>query len=193
MKNAKKLKNFLFNTIGIVCVIFGTIGIFVPVWPTTIFAIIASIMFAKANPKLHAWLLKNRFLGPYLQNYHFKSGITMAYKIRTCTILWAGLMFSSVLIEVFWVYIILAVIGISVTTHVFWIRTRLPQPGDRITLAYNLVTLGLLWIWLAPALIISANNALHIHHLYIGLAGAGISAAILAYAFKTRNAYTHAS
>ena len=190
---SNKLRNFVYNFIGLVCVVMGTIGVFVPLWPTTVFAIVASIMFAKANPKLHSWLMQSRLLGPYLQNYHNKIGITMAYKIRTCIILWSGLMFSSVLISVYWVYIILAVVGISVTAHVFWIRTRLPEPEDRISLAYNLVTLGILWIWLAPALIMSVNGGLAVHTLGIGVAGAVLSAAIVIYALMTRRSYVHSS
>lgn len=186
-----KLKKFMYNAIGMVCVVMGTIGVFVPLWPTTIFAIIASIMFAKANPKMQAWLLRSRLLGPYLQNYHNKTGITMAYKIRTCIILWSGLMFSSAIVTTPWAYLILATVGISVTTHVFWIRTRIPNPEDKINTVYNLTTIALLWVWVVPALLIAQNSGLTIHIQAIASASTALTIILIAYTLKTRTSRVH--
>jgi len=147
-----KIKNLLLNILGMINVIFGIIGIFVPLWPTTIFVIIASICFAKANPKMHAWLLNSRFLGPYLDNYHNKRGIAMAYKIRTCAFMWSGMIFSMLLINLLWVQILVSAIGVAVTTHVFWIKSRKPKEGQ-FGFGYNMMSVLLVWIWLAAAML----------------------------------------
>lgn len=124
----RTVRQVIFNILGFICVGAGIIGVFLPVWPTTGFVIAASILFAHANPRMYLWLRRNRFLGPYLANWYEKTGITMAYKIRTCVILWAGLGASMIFfVDAAWLYALLTVIGIGVTWHVFAIRTRKPD------------------------------------------------------------------
>ncbi len=119
------VRRVLYNSLGFLCVGLGIIGVFLPVWPTTVFAISASILFAKANPGAYRWLLRNRLLGPYLENWHNKTGITLPYKIRTCAILWLGLGASMIwFVDALWLHLLLAAIGIAVTWHVFAIRTK---------------------------------------------------------------------
>ncbi len=153
-KNEKKIRNGVYNVLGIICVIMGIIGVFLPIWPTTVFAIAASILFSKANPRLYNWLLKSRLLGPYLDNYHNKRGITMAYKIRTCIILWAGLLFSMTFIEPLWLYFLLTAIGVAVSIHVLVIKTREPKENE-ITTLYNINTCIYLWVWLGLAVFLT--------------------------------------
>jgi len=124
----RSVRTVVYNVLGFLCVGAGIIGVFLPVWPTTVFAIAASILFARANPRMYVWLRRNRFLGPYLRNWHDKTGITMAYKIRTCVVLWAGLGASMVFfVDAAWLYALLTAIGVAVTWHVFAIRTRKPD------------------------------------------------------------------
>lgn len=57
----------LLQGFGVLCVIAGIIGVFVPLWPTTIFMILALWAFARSSPRLHNWLLTHRRFGPPLQ------------------------------------------------------------------------------------------------------------------------------
>jgi uncharacterized membrane protein YbaN (DUF454 family) len=52
---------------GTLCVVAGIIGLFVPLWPTTIFMILALWAFARSSPRLHNWLLTHRRFGPPLR------------------------------------------------------------------------------------------------------------------------------
>ena len=114
----------IFNILGIICVACGIIGIIMPLVPTTPFALAASLLFAKSSPRLQRWLIKNRFLGPYLENYYNKTGITLVYKIRTFFFLWIGLMSSIILTEPLWLHFLLGFIGVSVSVHIFMIKTK---------------------------------------------------------------------
>ena len=152
------MKKALFNTLGVIFVGFGIIGVFLPIWPTTPFVLAASIFFAKANPKLHAWLLRSRFLGPYLENYYYKRGIPLAYKIRTCAFLWSGLAFSMTLISYVWLMVLLCAVGIAVSAHVFAIKTKDCETGW----GYSLVTCALVWGWLILAMFFAPSIWLYV-------------------------------
>ena len=55
--------------LGLVCVALGTIGIFLPLLPTTIFLIIAAYAFARSSERLHNWLLSNKVFGPMIKDW----------------------------------------------------------------------------------------------------------------------------
>ena len=178
------MKRFLFNLLGCIFVIFGVIGIFVPLWPRTPFALAAAIFFAKANPKLHKWLLGTRLFGPYLDNYYNKRGIALDYKIRTCAWLWAALVFSMSLLGYVWVYILLAVIGIAVSTHIFVIKTK---KGCAPDITYNLITCAVVWFWLGLAMFLAESPT---PYPILTAIGAVISAIVMLWALYRRRKQT---
>jgi uncharacterized membrane protein YbaN (DUF454 family) len=71
----KPLKPFLLAA-GVIAVVLGTIGIFVPGLPTTPLVLLASWCFYRSSPRLQAWLLQS-FLGKYIREYRDKGGLTM--------------------------------------------------------------------------------------------------------------------
>ena len=123
------VKTKTFTLLGVIFVIFAVIGIFVPLWPRTPFAIAASMFFAKSNPKLHSRLIKSRLIGPYLENYYFKTGMTMGYKIRTCIFMWIGLIVCMLIIDLWWLYVLLSIKGVVVSLHLFTTKTKAEQEG----------------------------------------------------------------
>jgi len=161
------MKKFIFNLLGCILVVCSIIGIFVPLWPRTPFALAASIFFAKANPKLHKWLLNTRLFGPYLDNHYNKRGIALDYKIRTCALLWAALTFSMSLLGYVWVYILLAIIGIAVSIHVFIIKTK---KDCETSIPYNLVTCAVVWFWMGLAMFFAQSQIYYIILTAVGIA-----------------------
>jgi len=116
---------FLYRALGVLLTAAGIIGIVVPVWPTTIFLILASAVFLKSSPEMYQWLHRNRILGPYLQAYTDKTGISMGYKIWTISILWLSIGFSAIFaVSILWVRIMLFGIAVAVTIHVATLKTR---------------------------------------------------------------------
>jgi hypothetical protein len=175
-----KVKKWLFNALGMFCLIFAIINIVIPGLPTTPLLILASMLFAVANPKMNEWLLRSKFLGPYLDNYYNKRGMAMAYKIRTSAFKWAGMIFAITMIEILWVRILVASIGVAVSTHIFLTKTKKPQEGE-YGLTYNLFTILLVWAWLCLALVITVNTALG--YMVVSGIGIGITTGILIFAF----------
>ena len=66
--------------LGLLAVLLGTLGVFVPGLPTTPFVLLASWCFYRSSPRLRAWLLQS-FLGKYIREYTEKGGLTMRKRI----------------------------------------------------------------------------------------------------------------
>lgn len=115
---------YLYLSLGFVLVGLGILGAFLPLLPTTIFLIFASVCFMKSSPKANAWLKNNRWLGSYLRNYQDKTGLTVASKITHIAILWISIIVSAVVFtDKPAVQILLFAIAIGVTIHLLAIKT----------------------------------------------------------------------
>ncbi|MFE0753300.1 YbaN family protein [Inquilinus sp. NPDC058860] len=76
---------------GTLCVVAGVIGLFVPLWPTTIFMILALWAFARSSPRLHNWLLTHPRFGPTLQAWERHGAIPAWAKLLAVVSLGASL------------------------------------------------------------------------------------------------------
>lgn len=47
----------------------GAIGLFLPVWPTTIFWILAAMSFARSSPAMRDWIYARPKFGPEIQAF----------------------------------------------------------------------------------------------------------------------------
>ena len=118
------IKRTTLIALGFVFIGLGAIGIVMPLLPTTPFLILAAILFSKSSERFHKWLLRNRVFGPYLRHYEMGTGIPKSLKIRTIALLWPSLAISAFLVNSPWAWILLAVVGVCVTTHVVMIRSK---------------------------------------------------------------------
>lgn len=110
---------------GFVLVAIGVIGIFLPLLPTTIFLILASICFLKSSPKANEWLRNHKILGGYIDNYQNKTGLTRNAKIVNIITLWTSIFLSAFLLtNELYIKLILFAIAIGVTIHLLMIKTK---------------------------------------------------------------------
>ena len=63
-------------------VVLGTLGIFLPLLPTTPFLLLVAYLFSRSSKRWHDWLIHHRRLGPYIHAWRNKSGLTKAQKLR---------------------------------------------------------------------------------------------------------------
>ena len=73
---------------GIISLIIGFIGIFLPILPTTPFLLLSAACFYRGSEKLHDWLLNSRYFGPYIKSYEEKGGLTKSTKVKAILITW---------------------------------------------------------------------------------------------------------
>jgi uncharacterized protein len=71
---------WLLWTAGSVSLLLGLIGVVLPGLPTTPFVLLAAACYAKASPRLHAWLLNHRLTGPMLRDWEAHRSLTRRTK-----------------------------------------------------------------------------------------------------------------
>ena len=54
----------IWATVGLMCVVLGVVGLFLPFLPTVPFLLAAGFFFGKSSRRLHRWLLNHPVLGP---------------------------------------------------------------------------------------------------------------------------------
>jgi len=110
--------------LGYILLTLGAVGILLPVLPTTPFVLAAALCFSSSNDKASNWLRRNRFFGPYIENYETKQGIRLSVKIWSILFVWAGLTVSMIRTQAIWMTVLLAVVGVAVTVHLLMIKTK---------------------------------------------------------------------
>ena len=118
-----KLLNYLCTILGFLCVGFAVLGIFLPVLPTTPWLLLAAWLFYKGNPKMRIWLLNNKYLGPYIDNYIKYRAIPLKSKIISISMLWITILFSVYIVNPILLKILLMCIAVGVTIHLLMIKT----------------------------------------------------------------------
>ncbi len=68
-------------TIGLLCVGLGGVGIVVPGLPTTVFFIAAAACFSRSSPRLEAWVLGLRGIGPMVRDHRDGLGMPRRAKV----------------------------------------------------------------------------------------------------------------
>ena len=111
---------------GFICIGLGTIGIVLPILPTTPFLLAAAACFCKSSTRMYGWLLNNKWFGEYIRNYREGRGLTIKTKITVLAVLWITLGISIIfLLErllpfqiVLPMQIIMICVGVGVSFHV---------------------------------------------------------------------------
>ena len=91
----------LWISLGSILVGIGTIGIFVPGLPTTVFLILAAACYIRSSERLYNWLIRNKRFGKYIKDFREGKGMPQRAKIialsmMTIFVLLAVLPFSPI-------------------------------------------------------------------------------------------------
>lgn len=92
------MKKIVLWIIGIITLALGFIGIFIPVFPTTPFLLVALACFVNSSSKMHRFILENKYLGPYVKDYTSGNGIPMKAKWRAVSLIWITIGFSALFV-----------------------------------------------------------------------------------------------
>jgi len=125
------LRRGVYFTVGAASVAAGVVGIFVPLWPTTCFLLLAGWCFARSSRRAERWLHENRLFGRYLRDYREHRVISGRVRAASLTTMWAFMALSAALLrERLWVVALLVLVGAAVTAHLYALPTRRPEGAD---------------------------------------------------------------
>jgi len=118
------IKN-LWNIAGIIFVLLGSVGIVLPVLPTTPFLLLAAFCFSRGSEKLHNWLINSTVFGKYIDDYMKGNGIPLHAKIISILFVWTGIGYSIYKMRnVVFGQVILFLIAVTVSIHIISIKKK---------------------------------------------------------------------
>jgi uncharacterized membrane protein YbaN (DUF454 family) len=123
--NRQKIVRALFFVAGTVSLAIGTIGIVLPILPTTPLLLLALACYCRSSKRMTKWVLTNKYFGSYIRRYKEGKGIPIKTKIITIAILWITISYSAFFIVNNWciVQLILFAIATAVSTHIIRLPT----------------------------------------------------------------------
>mgnify|MGYP001339503724 CR=1 FL=1 len=84
-------------SVGCIAVGLGTLGMFLPVLPTTGFFVLAAGAFSRGSPRLERWVLGLPTIGPLVRDYRLGLGMPRRAKVLAISTMWLAITASSVL------------------------------------------------------------------------------------------------
>ena len=124
----ESVRKILLVTAGTICVALATLGIFLPLLPTTPFLLLAVACYTRSSDRLNNWLINHRWFGPYIRNYREHRAATLGFKIVSLTFLWATMAYTILAVVHHWaLHILLIAVAIGVTIHLARLTTATPE------------------------------------------------------------------
>lgn len=118
--------------VGWASVVFGVIGIVVPLWPTTCFLLLAGWCFARSSRRAERWLYGNRLFGRYLTEYRDHGVISHQIRRASIATLWLVLGISALVFwSRLWVIALLLLVGTAVSIHLLSLPTAVEDATPR--------------------------------------------------------------
>ncbi|MBI5441868.1 MAG: YbaN family protein [Deltaproteobacteria bacterium] len=115
---ASAFKRWALLSVGWSAVALGSIGVFLPLLPTTPFLLLAAVCFARSSEPVHRWLLGHRYFGSILRDYMAGCGITLRAKLFALSFLWVTISCSAVwMVDSAGVRLLLFAVALSTTVY----------------------------------------------------------------------------
>ncbi len=118
----KGSKRIILLCLGFLCLILGFVGIFLPLLPTTPFALLAAYFFSKSSKNLHQWLLNQKHLGPLIKDWEAHGIIGLKAKWLATVMIVPLFSYSLYFVPVpMWIKAIVSLSGVCILTFI-WTR-----------------------------------------------------------------------
>ncbi|AYA08112.1 DUF454 family protein [Rahnella aquatilis] len=101
------MKRVLLITVGWLCVVLATLGVVLPLLPTTPFLLLAAWCFARSSPRFHQWLLYRSWFGSYLRHWQTHRALPKGVKPKAVALIVVTFAISIYFVPLLWVRILL--------------------------------------------------------------------------------------
>ena len=81
----------LWVILGVISLVLGIIGIFLPLLPTTPFILLAAACFARGSERFHNWMLSHPRFGPLVRDWQTYRAIPLRAKILALSMMWVSM------------------------------------------------------------------------------------------------------
>ncbi|SUP61013.1 Inner membrane protein ybaN [Weissella viridescens] len=72
---------YLYILLGLILFSIGTVAIWIPGLPTTGFYFFAAFCWARSSPRLHAWLIRNKYYQRYVEEGVYQRKLSQKQRI----------------------------------------------------------------------------------------------------------------
>lgn len=97
-----KIKRQILLTCGVLCLLMGLVGVFLPIMPTVPFMILAAYCFSKSSERMHRWLLSQPEIGPALHDWEQNRVIRRRSKWAATVAVTASISATIIFIDIVW-------------------------------------------------------------------------------------------
>jgi len=101
------MKRILLIMVGWLCVVLATLGVVLPLLPTTPFLLLAAWCFARSSPRFHHWLLHRSWFGSYLRHWQAYRALPKGAKPKAVALIVTTFAISIYFVPLLWVRILL--------------------------------------------------------------------------------------
>lgn len=119
-------RRLLWIPVGLLCVGLGGLGIVLPGLPSTVFFIGAAAAFSRSSPRLEAWVLGLRGVGPLVRDYRAGLGMPRRAKVVAIAMMWTAIAVSVVAVDRPVVRLAVVALGLAGTVTIARVRGRRP-------------------------------------------------------------------
>lgn len=128
------IKKILFIVAGCICLALGTVGVFLPILPTTPFYLVTLYCFARSSQRLEDWFKGTKLYKKHLESFVEKKGMLMSTKLSiliTVTLLMGFGIFFMARKGVWIPCVILGVVWVChIIYFVFFVKTIKGDTGN---------------------------------------------------------------
>lgn len=78
----KNVGNIICVVIGLICFALGTLGVILPVLPTTPFYVAAACLFAKGSNRFHRWFINTKLYQKHIESVVTKKEMSKRAKVK---------------------------------------------------------------------------------------------------------------
>ncbi|RPH24737.1 DUF454 family protein [Buttiauxella warmboldiae] len=101
------MKRTILIIIGWLAVVLATLGVVLPLLPTTPFLLLAAWCFARSSPRFHHWLLYRSWFGSYIRHWQQHRALPAGAKPRALIFIVLTFALSLYLVNILWVRLLL--------------------------------------------------------------------------------------
>lgn len=116
------IKKVLYIILGSLCLVLGSVGIFLPILPTTPFLLLSSYFYVRSSEKLYNWLINHKIFGRYIYNYVTYKAVPKKAKITAILMIIITVPVAVVLIDNIYTYIIIPIIALIVCIYILKLK-----------------------------------------------------------------------